>query len=77
MQGERAQIAARVGEVASDVDPGVVREVVLERVRQMRAAFDGFDADRRVESDTRGLEKTERFFARAGSSGRSPIIPSR
>jgi site-specific DNA recombinase len=47
LHGERAQIAARIGDVASDFDLGVVREVVLERVTQMRAAFDGSDADRR------------------------------
>jgi len=85
LQGERAQIAARIGEVASDFDLGVVRDVVLERVRQMRAAFDGSDADRRwrVSSSSHWNqnespeEGTSRRLACLVAGGRSVRLPTR
>ena len=47
LQTERTKILGRLEEAACDFDPDLVQAVVLERVRQMRAAFDGSDADRR------------------------------
>jgi len=47
LRAERAKIASRLEEAACDFDPELVQAVVLERVTQMRAAFDGSDADRR------------------------------
>ena len=47
LRAERVRIAGRLEEAACDFDPELVQAVVLERVRQLRAAFDGSDADRR------------------------------
>jgi hypothetical protein len=63
LQIERAQIAERLGEVDCDFDPGPVRTVVLERVKQMRVAFDGFEL-----SPGRGTSRRRR-----GSHGDSHV----